>query len=168
MSAYNHDIIYEATKEQLQDIIEDWLHAVKKADPDMHEELECELYEKIRGQHFDRKQYDRAMENRSYRNGKPMPKWTVEQVSDFARRNGDRFERYNEYDLAYEMNRLYDEYSGTIGENADTYYRMARQRLDNRDEPEGRAWRDYRNESYDRRRRDSRGRYADGYGRGGR
>lgn len=156
MSYYNHDIIYQATKEQLQSIVEDWLHRVKKTDPEMHEDLECELYEKVRGQHFDDHQYDRAMENRSYRNASRAPKWTVEQVSDYAMRNGDRFDRYNKYDLAYEMNALYDDYYSSLGENADTYYRMARNKL----EEDGRAWRDYRAESYDRRGRDSMGRFT--------
>lgn len=169
MSQYNHDILYQASPEQLRDVMEDWLHRVKRYDPEMHEELECDLYEKVHGQHFDRKQYERAMEGRSYRGGKQSPKWVIEQISDYARRQGDRFDRYNEYDLAYEMNTIYDDYNGTLGDNADTYYRMARQKLDNRDEPEGRAWRDYRAEQYDRRQRDRMGRYADGnYDRGNR
>lgn len=163
MSAYNHEIVYQASPEQLREVVEDWLHKVKKVDPEMHEELENDIYEKVRGQHFDRDQYDRAMSRRSYRNGKGA-KWTVEQVTDYARQRGDRFDRYNEYDLAYEMNKLYDDYGNTLGENAETYYRMTRQKLENRDEPEGRAWRDYRNESYDRGRgRDRLGRFTGNY-----
>ena len=163
MSQYNHEIIYEATKEQLQDVVEDWLHRVKRIDPEMHEDLECDLYEKVRGKHFDRDRYDRAMDSRyTYDVSKRGPKWTVEQVSDYARRNGDRFDKYNEYDLAYEMNSIYDDYGNSLGENAETYYRMARSKL----EEDGRAWRDSRAVSYDRQRRDSRGRYAkDIYGR---
>lgn len=169
MGQYNHDILYRASPEQLREVMEDWLHRVKRYDPEMHEELECDLYEKVNGQHFDRAQYEKAMDRRGYYNGGRSPKWMIEQVGDYARRNGDRFERYNEYDLAYTMNKLYDDYNGTLGENAETYYRMARQRLDSRDEPEGRAWRDYRGDSYNRRRRDSMGRYAYEYDdRGGR
>ena len=167
MSHYDHEIIYQASPEQLREIIEDWLHDVKKVDPDMHDELENDIYEKVRGQHFDREQYERAMNRRSYRNGRNAPKWTVEQITDYARQRGERFDRYNEYDLAYEMNKLYDDYGTTLGENADTYYRMTRQKLDNREDPEGRAWRDYRSESYDRGRgRDRMGRFTGNYDRG--
>lgn len=167
MSHYDHEIIYQASPEQLREIVEDWLHDVKKIDPDMHDELENDIYEKVRGQHFDREQYDRAMNRRSYRNGRSAPKWTVEQITDYARQRGERFDRYNEYDLAYEMNKLYDDYGSTLGENADTYYRMTRQKLDNREDPEGRAWRDYRSESYDRgRSRDRMGRFTGNYDRG--
>lgn len=165
MAYYNHDALYSvATKEQLCGIMDEWLHTLKYKEPDLYEELEDIMYESVRGQHFDREQYDRAMSRRSYRNGSHSPKWSVEQVSDYARRNGDRYDRYNEYDLAYTMNRLYDDYSNTIGENPETYYRMARQHLD---EQEGRAWRDYRDEARNARRRDSRGRFTD-YDRGNR
>lgn len=167
MSQYNHDIIYKATPEQLREVVEDWLHRVKRVDPDMHEELECDLYEKVNGPHFDRYQYDKAMMRRGYYNGSRNPKWTVEQINEYARRQGDRLDRYNEYDLAYEMNTLYDDYYGTLGESADTYYKMSRQKLDNRDGQEGRAWRDNLADNYNRRTRDRYGRYAearyDGY-----
>lgn len=156
MEQYNHEALYKATREQLCEIMDDWLHRVKRYDPEMYDDLESDLYEKVNGQHFDKSRYERALATSH------APKWTIEQVSDYARRNGDRFDRYNEYDLAYEMNKLYDEYGSTLGENADTYYRMSRQLMDNRDEPEGRAWRDYRSSSYNRR-RDSRGRYAAEY-----
>jgi len=164
MSHYNHEILYKASPEQLREIMEDWLHSVKRYDPDMHEELEADLYEKVNGPHFDREQYDRAVSRRSYRNGRQMPKWTVEQISDYARRQGDRFERYNEYDLAYEMNSTYDDYYDSLGENPDTYYRMARQKLDGRDGQEGRAWQDYRADTYNRGRgRDRLGRFTGNY-----
>ena len=158
MAQYNHEALYKATREQLCDVMDDWLHRVKRYDPEMYEELESDLHEKVYGQHFDKDRYDRAVNRRHYRNAEGKPKWTIEQVTDYARRNGDRFERYNEYDLAYEMNSTYDDYCSALGENADTYYRMARQKLDNRDEPEGRAWRDYRASTnydgdYDNRRR---------------
>jgi len=161
MNAYDHEIVYKATKEQLQDVIEDWIHRVKKIDPDMAEDLECDLYEKVNGQHFDRVQYDRAMSQRGYDSERGrQPKWQVEQVSDYARRAGDRFDRYNEYDLSYEMNTLHGDYASSLGDSPETYYRMAKERLDSREEPDGRAWRDYRAESYARRRRDRMGRFA--------
>lgn len=107
------------------------------------------------------------MSARPYRNGKSGPRWSIEQVSDFARQRGDRFDRYNEYDLAYEMNTMYDDYSDTLGENAENYYRMSRQKLDGRDGQEGRAWYDYRSESYNRRSRDRLGRFTGDYDRRG-
>ena len=166
MGHYNHDIIYKASPEQLREVIEDWLHDVKRYDPEMYQELENDLYEKVNGPHFDREQYDRAMSRRSYRNSKGGPRWTVEQVSDYARRQGDRFDRYNEYDLAYEMNAIYDDYSETLGENADNYYRMARQKIDGHDGSDGRAWMDYRSEAYNRgRSRDRLGRFTGDYDR---
>lgn len=165
MGHYNHEIIYKASPDQLREVVEDWLHDVKRYDPEMHEELENDLYEKVNGPHFDRDQYDRAMNRRSYRNGKG-PRWTVEQVSDYARRNGDRFDQYNEYDLAYEMNAIYDDYSDTVGENPENYYRMARQKMDGRDGDTGRAWHDYRSDSYNRgRSRDRLGRFTGDYDR---
>ena len=43
MSHYNHEILYKASPEQLREVMEDWLHRVKRYDPDMHEELEADL-----------------------------------------------------------------------------------------------------------------------------
>lgn len=145
MERYDHYGMYEnASKEQLISAMKEAIHAVKAKDPELHEEMEEIVHECLLGPHFDREEYDRASYRMTGRNGSRGPRWTVQEISDYARRNGDRFDRYNEYDLSYAMNTMYEDYNSTMGDSADSYYRMARQYLENRDYPDGRAWRDYR------------------------
>lgn len=145
MDRYDHYGMYEnASKEQLVDALKESLRILKTKDRDAYEEVDEIIHECLLGPHFNREEYEEATYDMTGRNGSRGPRWTVQEISDYARRNGDRFERYNEYDLAYSMNTMYDDFNSTMGDSADSYYRMARQYLENRDMPDGRAWREYR------------------------
>lgn len=145
MNQYNHYGMYEgASKEQLVSAMKECLEHIEKRDPELYEEIDEMVHEKLLGPHFDREEYERAAARITDRSGRRGPHWTTEQIADYARRNGDRFDRYNEYDLAYAMNSLYSDYYGTVPDNTDGWYRMAKQFLDDPDAPDGKAWRYYR------------------------
>lgn len=50
---------------------------------------------------------------------------------------------YNRYDFAYVMNMMYSDYYGTVPDDAETYFRMAKAFIEDKDAPEGKAWKYY-------------------------
>ena len=114
--------------------------------PSLYREVDREIHEMMeRNPHFSREEYDRAVSEMRGYNGSRGPKWTLEQINDYARRNGERYDgSYNEYDLAYAMNSAYADYAGVVPDSPDTYYRMAKRFLEDPDGPNGKAWRYWR------------------------
>ena len=137
----HHKMLEEATHEQLKSFLYDQFDRLKKAMPELYWEMECELYEHLYGNHFTSWKYDWAVSKLENKDGTTGPHWTVEQISDYAKPRGVPTSSYNIYDFSYAMNMLYSDYFGAVSDNVDTYFKMAKAFLEDKDAPEGKAYR---------------------------
>jgi len=137
----HHKMLEEATHEQLKSFLYDQFDRLKKAMPELYWEMECELYEHLYGNHFTSWKYDWAVSKLENKDGTMGPHWTVEQISDYAKPRGVPTVSYNIYDFSYVMNMLYSDYFGSVPDSVDTYFKMTKAFLEDKDAPEGKAYR---------------------------
>ena len=140
----HHKMLEEATHEQLKSYLYDQFDRLKNSMPELYKEMECELYEHIYGMHFTPWKYDWAVSKLENRDNTIGAHWTVEQISDYAKSRGVPTSSYNIYDFAYVMNIMYSDYYGSVPDNVDTYFKMAKAFLEDKDAPEGKAFRYYK------------------------
>lgn len=131
----------KATKEQLESLINGWMDSLPSDDPEMKSRLECDIYMAVNGPHFDEDTFNKATSYMKNADGTKGPHWSVADVADYARSHGCTFSKYNEYDLAYAMNMAYSDYYGAISNSTDAYYKIAKAFLEDKDGPEGKAFR---------------------------
>lgn len=136
-------ILKDATDEQLREFIDDALGMIKETNHDLYDTLEMYLYKEIYGCHFNAWMLECATKRMINEDGTSGPHWTVEQTSSVAKQNNLRLETYNEYDWNYTMNMLYSDYYGVVSNDVNVYYKLAKNFLDDKDAPEGKALKYY-------------------------
>ena len=133
-------MLEEATHAQLKAFLSDQFDELKRQMPELYEEMEEDLYEHIYGHHFTPWKYDCAVSKLVNQDGTKGPHWTVSDAVSVARNKGLQFIGYNEYDFAYVMNMLYSDYYGAVSDSIDTYFKMAKAFLEDKDAPDGKAY----------------------------
>lgn len=133
-------MLEDATHEQLKSFLLDQFDELKRTMPELYEDMECELYEHIYGPHFTKWKYDWAVSKLENQDGTRGPHWTVPQVTDYAKSRGVEFTRFNEYDLAYVMNMVYSDYFGSVPDSTESYFKIAKAFIMDKDAPEGKAF----------------------------
>ena len=133
-------MLEEASHAQLKRFLMDQFDELKSSMPDLYEEMECELYEHIYGPHFTDWKYEQAVACLENEDGTEGPHWTVQQITDYAKSRGASYRGYNEYDFAYAMNMVYSDYAGAVPDDTDSYFRIAKAFVEDRDAPEGKAF----------------------------
>jgi len=133
-------MLEEATHEQLKSFLLDQFDELKRTMPELYEDMEEELYEHIYGPHFSKRKYDCAVAKLVNQDGTKGPHWTVQQIVDYAKSHGIQFAPNTEYDFAYALNMLYSDYYGAVPDSVESYFRLAKAFLDDRDAPEGKAY----------------------------
>ena len=136
-------ILEDATMEQLEKYLDDQLMLVKQRDYEMYEELEIDLYKEVYGCHFNDWMLEKALKKMVNEDGTYGGHWTVEQTNSVAKNMGISFTNFNEYDFNYVMNMLYSDYYGAVNNDPNTYARMAKKFLDDKDAYGGKAFRYY-------------------------
>ena len=133
-------LIEEATHEQLKSFLRHQLDELKEYDHDLYEEMECDLYLTIYGPHFTEWKYEKAVSKLQNADGSHGPHWSLSDIVGYAKNKGVVFSSYNEWDFAYAMNIVYSDYYGSIPDTTESYYKVAKAFLDDKDAPEGKAW----------------------------
>ena len=136
-------IIEDATLEQLKDFAHYSLGMVKRIDEDVYEDIEMYLYREVYGCHFTKWMLEKALKDMVNEDGTVGGHWTVEQTTMVARSNGIQFTNFNEYDWNYVMNMIYSDYYGVVPNETNTYVKMARKFLEDKDAEEGKALKYY-------------------------
>ena len=136
-------IIEDATLEQLKDFAHYSLGMVKRIDEDVYEDIEMYLYREVYGCHFTKWMLEKALKDMVNEDGTVGGHWTVEQTTMVARSNGISFTKFNEYDWNYVMNMIYSDYYGVVPNETNTYVKMARKFLEDKDAEEGKALKYY-------------------------
>ena len=140
----HHKMLEEATHQQLKGFVADQFDRLKESMPKLYREMECELYEAIYGNHFTSWKYEWAVSKLENKDGTKGPHWTLEQISEYVKPRGIPTAAYNIYDFAYAMNVMYSDYFGTVPDNVDTYFKMAKAFIEDKDAPNGKAFRYYK------------------------
>ena len=112
--------------------------------PSLYDEMECELYESVYGNHFTKWKYDCAVSMLDNKDGTKGAHWSSSDIISLAKSKGASFKGYNEYDFAYAMNMIYSDYYGAIDNTVEAYYRVALAFIEDKDAPEGKAYRYYK------------------------
>lgn len=116
---------------------------LKEKDYEMYEELELDLYREIYGCHFSDWLLERALSKMINEDGTKGGHWQLADTTQVANNNGITFDHFNEYDWCYVMNMMYSDYYKVIGTDVNTYAKMAKYFLMDKDAPEGKALKYY-------------------------
>ena len=133
-------LLSKASNEQIRDFVNCALDMIKETHHDLYDELEMYLYKQIYGKHFSDWLLEKATSTMINEDGSHGPHWTVEQTTSVARNNGVTFKEYNEYDWNYVMNMIYSDYYGAVQDDPNTYAKLARKFLQDKDAKDGKAF----------------------------
>lgn len=133
-------MLEDATHEQLKSFVKESFDELKRSMPDLYDAMECELYQHIYGPHFNKWKYECASSELKNEDGTEGPHWSVEQITDYARSHGASYRNYNEYDFAFAMNMAYSDYYGAVPDGTESYFRIAKAFIEDKDAPEGKAF----------------------------
>lgn len=136
-------ILEDATGEQLKYFLLDTFDELKKADREMYEELEEDLYEEVYGCHFNKWLLDKALSNMKNEDGTMGGHWTLEQTNSVAKSNNITFDHFNEYDWNYVMNTVFSDYYGAVPNDLSYYVSLSKKFLEDKDAPKGKAYHYY-------------------------
>ena len=137
-------LVKEATNEQLREFVDDALSMLKETNPETYETLELHLYKEIYGCHFSDWLLDKALKDMSNEDGSKGKHWSLEQTNNVAKQLGLEFNHFNQYDWCYTMNMIYSDYYGSVPNDNVVYANMAIKFLEDKDAPEGKAFRYYK------------------------
>ena len=132
-------MIKDATEEQLRDFVSDAITMIKETNYDLYEKLEMYLYKEIYGCHFNEWMLEKATKSLINEDGTTGAHWTLEQTNNVAKQLGINFMDFNEYDWNYVMNMIYSDYYGSVTNDTNTYAKMSRKFLEDKDAKEGKA-----------------------------
>lgn len=136
-------LIEHATNEQLRDFVKEALSMIKETNRDLYDTLENHLYKEMYGCHFSDWLLKKALENMHNEDGTMGEHWTTEQTTQVAKANGIMFTHFNEYDWNYVMNMMYSDYYGVVSNDVNSYVKLAKRFIEDKDAPEGKAYRYY-------------------------
>jgi len=129
-----------ATPEQMKSFLFEQFNELKKSNPELYEQMECELYEHIYGPHFNEWMYDKAVSKLQNADGTVGPHWTVSDIMSVAKSKGIVYNRFNEFDLSFALNMVYSDYFNAVPDTVDSYFKLAKAFLEDKDAPEGKAF----------------------------
>ena len=116
---------------------------LKEKDYEMYEELELDLYREIYGCHFSDWLLEKALSKMVNEDGTRGAHWKLADTTQVANNNGITFDHFNEYDWCYVMNMMYSDYYKVIGADVNTYAKMSKYFIMDKDAPEGKALKYY-------------------------
>lgn len=128
-------------EEKIEELAERMSLFVHNADWEDQKALAEDLDFIIYGPHFTKEKAMQAVSHMVNEDGTTGQHWTCEETRSVAESKGIYFsaEKFNEYDWYYVMNMLYSDYYNVLGNNTDSYAKMAMAWLRDKDAPEGKA-----------------------------
>ena len=136
-------MIKDATDEQLREFITDAITMIRETNYDLYETLENALYKEIYGCHFNEWMLEKATKSLINEDGTTGAHWSLEQTNNVAKQIGITFDTFNEYDWNYVMNMIYSDYYGSVANDTNTYAKMSKKFLEDKDAKDGKALKYY-------------------------
>lgn len=140
----HHYLINDASEQDLKNYLIGEFDRLKTSYPKLYEEMEDDLYLKLNGCHFNEYLYNRVISNLENSDGTIGGHWQKNQIIDYAKSKGLEFKNFNEWDFAYVMNIMYSDYFGAVIDSTETYFKLAKAFLQDKDAPCGKAYLYYR------------------------
>lgn len=137
-------IVREANEAQKEAVCEALIASMGKLSQEGLESLTEEIYEIVYGCHFNRETYEEAVSSMVNEDGTTGEHWTATDLSDLGKDNTSENDRFNLYDFAYTANMLYSDYCQLLGSDREFYMKLSLAFLNDRDAPNGKAWKYYR------------------------
>ena len=95
------------------------------------------VHESIFGKHFNEDLAEKVVSDMENADGTSGEHWTLQQTTSLLTSNGAD---YNKYDFYYVMNMLYSDFCEVAGNDANTYFKMARAYIDDPDASDDKAY----------------------------
>jgi hypothetical protein len=95
------------------------------------------VHESIFGKHFNEELAKKAVSEMKNADGTIGEHWTLQQTSSLESSNGVS---YDKYDFYYVMNMLYSDFCEVIGNDASTYFKLAKAYMDDPDASKDKAY----------------------------
>ena len=134
------ELIKYANEEQLREFARDVLSMLKETNKSLYEDLELSLYKEIYGCHFNEWLLEKALKDLHNEDGTIGKHWTIEQTNSVAKQYDIHFDKFNEYDWNYTMNMIYSDYYGYVSNDIQTYVKLSKAFLYDKDSKEGKAF----------------------------
>lgn len=125
---------------------EEFLEKVHEKCPELYHDYVQSLYVVLYGYHFNEDMARKAVEHMVNNDGTTGAHWSYEQSLQLAQRAGINFNtvHFNEWDWYYVINMIYSDYYGVLTDDTTSYIRVAQAFLDDKDAPDGKAYRYYK------------------------
>ena len=133
-------LIDQAKEQDLKELAIYMFDEIKQM-PKVYQEAEDKLYELIYGHHFNEWSLKKALESLQNEDGTKGPHWTYDQTSDVARQYGINS---NLYDWCYVLNMIYSDFYGTVANDSNTYVKLAKKFIEDKDAKDGKVYRYYK------------------------
>lgn len=129
----------EITLEQAKEFIDYVIMKTKDYNEELYDEMEMCLYKKVYGCHFNEWLLKRAIDKLVNEDGTYGGHWTLEETDKVAHSYGIEYKEFNKYDFNYVMNMIYSDYYGVVPNEVQTYVKMAKKFLLDKDGKSGKA-----------------------------
>lgn len=123
------------------DILDYYLGIFKSECKESYNDLMCELYVSVHGEHLSEKMAKKYVAKMKNENGTTGETWSIHECDKMAQENGIKYDSFNVYDWYYVLNMLYSDFYKVLGDNIDLYIKMAYSWLHDADVPQGKAFR---------------------------
>lgn len=127
------------------DILDYYLDIFKDKDKETYINLMDELFVSINGEHLTEDMAYKAVGKMNNEDGTNGEHYNMDLAKILAERNGVTWNHFNNYDWYYVLNMVYSDYYKLFGNDDNMYIKLALAWLNDKDIPEGKAYRYYKN-----------------------
>lgn len=130
-------------EDKIDETLDKYLHKIKAMDCDLYKDLMCDLYVNVHGEHFNKEMAMEAVSKMENEDGSTGAHWTLEQVEKIIPQYGLVSDYFNKYDVYYVMNMAWSDFYPLFGTGTESYAKYTKAFLNDKDVPEGKAYRYY-------------------------
>lgn len=127
------------------DILDYYLDIFKEKDKETYTNLMDELFVSINGEHLTEDMAHKAVSKMNNEDGTNGEHYNMDLAKLLADRNGVTWTDFNKYDWYYVLNMVYSDYYKIFGNDDNMYIKLALAWLNDKDIPEGKAYRYFKN-----------------------
>lgn len=125
---------------ELNSILDEHLLELEEEYPDMYWEVILDIHELVNGSHFDEEMATNAVSKMKNDDGTIGAHWPYADTTSVANSAGVQFTAYNTWDWYYTLNMIYSDFYSVFGSDVNMYVRTAKAWIEDKDAPEGKAF----------------------------
>ena len=136
---------YIELMKEWDDILDYYLEIFKEKDKETYINLMDELFVSINGEHLTEEMSQKAVSKMKNEDGTQGEHFSLDLSKVLAERNGVTWKDFNIFDWYYVLNMVYSDYYKLFGNEDSMYIKLALAWLNDKDIPEGKAYRYFKN-----------------------